>query len=1103
MYLYHLLLQHPTSINTAAIGCFNGVAKQQQIVVGRLNFIELYQIDSESHQFVKKVSSQTFGIIHQLLSFRLTGSIQDYIAVVSDSGKIVILEYDAQKNCFVKLHQESYGRSGCRRIVPGAMLAADPMGRALATAAIERQKLVYVMNRDNNARLTISSPLEAHRQNTITQCICGLEVGFENPVFACLELDYAEFEEEDCDKISQAAQYLTYYELDLGLNHVVRKSTERLSVFCNKLIAVPGGNDGPGGVLVCGEGKLIYKNMDYQGTISCPIPKRRSDMNVEQEVIIIASASHKTKNKYLFLVQSEQGDLFKVTFQLDDEIINAINIKYFDTLPPASSMHILRSGLLFLASEFGDHHMYRIINLAESDEDQQPTFSSSQGSTKFFFTPSQLTNLQLIDTLTSLSPLIDYRLQTFAGCDTPQIVCLSGRGPNSSLRILKHGLEVQEIAVSALPGTPHSVVSLKHTSSDKFDSLIVVSFINATLVLSVKDDTIEEINDSGFLSSTPTIACGLIGKNSHIQIYPEGIRHIRSDRRISEWKVAQQQKVVHACLSNTQVVIATNISEVTYFEIDAAGQLQEYTDKLQLNDLILCMSIGKVKVGDLRSPYLAIGLSSNVVRIFSLNTKDCLQQLCLQALPDSPNSLLLSNIGLSVEENATKGNSTSQKTQQSATFSELNLFIGLRNGVLLRTTFDESLKALTDTRTRYLGTDPVKLNPIIIQNAEAIVAISSTAWIGYVFQSQFQILPISYSKSINSVSSFMSNQCPECIISICGSSMNILSCQKLGDRFHESRYNLQHTPRKMVSVPGNPNQLIIIECDHRAFTDEELKKEYQQVAKDILESAKSDAEKRIAVDVAGEVMNADKKLPREVFGEKKSKPGQWASLLRVLDLQSFETLLKIPLQQNDAAMSVAVLKFSSFNDLYVLVGCSTSLELNPRKSKGGAIYTFKLSSEFREDRQMLQLTFMHRTHVEEAVGAIHGHSGRALISIGRLVRVYDMGKKKLLIKTENRQLPNFIVDIKSVGNRVICADVQESLHYMHYNLKENVLHRYADDYEPRHVTSFCVVDFRTCAVGDKFGNVTIFRLDEDCTEAMDLDPTGFRSIWAYRGVLNG
>ena len=71
-------------------------------------------------------------------------------------------------------------------VTSGQYLAVDPKGRAVMIAAIEKQKLVYIMNRDDQARLTISSPLEAHKANTIVFDCCGVDVGFENPTFACL-----------------------------------------------------------------------------------------------------------------------------------------------------------------------------------------------------------------------------------------------------------------------------------------------------------------------------------------------------------------------------------------------------------------------------------------------------------------------------------------------------------------------------------------------------------------------------------------------------------------------------------------------------------------------------------------------------------------------------------------------------------------------------------------------------------------------------------------------------------------------------------------------------------------------------------------------------
>lgn len=43
------------------------------------------------------------------------GANLDYIVVGSDSGKIIILQYDKATNKFVKVHEETFGKTGCRR----------------------------------------------------------------------------------------------------------------------------------------------------------------------------------------------------------------------------------------------------------------------------------------------------------------------------------------------------------------------------------------------------------------------------------------------------------------------------------------------------------------------------------------------------------------------------------------------------------------------------------------------------------------------------------------------------------------------------------------------------------------------------------------------------------------------------------------------------------------------------------------------------------------------------------------------------------------------------------------------------------------------------
>ena len=76
-------------------------------------------------------------------------------------------------------------------------------------AAVEKAKLVYILNRDAAANLTISSPLEAHKNQAIIHHIVGLDVGFENPTFAALEVDYSEADQDPTGEAFNSAEKVT------------------------------------------------------------------------------------------------------------------------------------------------------------------------------------------------------------------------------------------------------------------------------------------------------------------------------------------------------------------------------------------------------------------------------------------------------------------------------------------------------------------------------------------------------------------------------------------------------------------------------------------------------------------------------------------------------------------------------------------------------------------------------------------------------------------------------------------------------------------------------------------------------------------------------
>ena len=49
------------------------------------------------------------------------------------------------------------------------------------------------------------------------------------------------------------------------------------------------------------------------------------------------------------------------------------------------------------------------------------------------------------------------------------------------------------------------------------------------------------------------------------------------------------------------------------------GQLNEYTERKEMNADVICMALGRVPPGEQRSRFLAVGLYDNTVRIISLD----------------------------------------------------------------------------------------------------------------------------------------------------------------------------------------------------------------------------------------------------------------------------------------------------------------------------------------------------------------------------------------------------------------------------------------------------------------------------------------------------
>ncbi|KAJ2455577.1 pre-mRNA-splicing factor rse1 [Coemansia sp. RSA 2336] len=1043
MFLYNLTLQAPTAINAAILGHFSG-QKYQELVVARQQYLELWRPDTTTGKLVLEHSENLFCRVRSLAQFRLTGGSKDHVALGADTGTLTLLEYDPNKRRFVAVQAHDYGRTGLRRQIPGQYIAADPRGRAVMLAGTERAKIVYVVTRDSEANLMLQSPLEANKTHCICFDVTGVDVGYENPVFAAIECIY-----DDSQALAKVDKQLVYYELDLGLNHVVRKWSTAVSDTANKLIALPGSQDGPSGVLVCSEGFIEYKHWaDAASTHRVPIPSRTNQLD-SRGVMIIASAVHRMKNAFFILAQAETGDLFKITVQYTSDAVTRVGIKYFDTIAPSSAISILRAGFLFAAAqEGGNHQLYQFENLG--DEIESPEFFSDSNTEAAQFAAHELSSLVLVDEVESLSVMLRSTVANLAEEETPQIYALCGRGARSSLKIIRHGLEVSELAVSELPGTPSAIWAIRR--GGEHDELIVVSFTDATLVLAVGEE-VEEVTDSGLLATAPTLALHRIDGGGLVQVTPRAVRHVMPDGRVNEWVPPQTREIACAAANARQVAVslARTGGHTIYFELHPQlGVLREFEEPLRVGSDVTCLALSPVEEGRRNAAFLAAGCEDQTVRVFALDASRCLEPLSMQAVAETASSVAIVH------------------QQQS-----LVLYMGLRNGLLMRANVDVQSGELDSTRTRFLGARAVQLCSALVRGESVVVALSTAPWLCHVHQGRLRVTPLSYDP-LDFASGFVSEQCPEGLVCVAGNTLRILTVDRPDASFNHAAIPLSLTPRDFLLNPQS-RHFVIIESEHAHY----LPSQYKQAL--------------LARGLVADGQAADDAvLPPEQFGLPRSHADGWASLIRVLDPFTGESTQIIELDQDTAAVSLAQVVFG--DTAYIAVGCANEMTLRPRKCRDASIRLYKWTG----DGTGLEL--VHVTPVEDIPQCLVQFGGLLLVSLGGNLRLYDMGIKRLLKKTQTAVSPHLIVSIRPHPHvphqRLYIADVQESVRLVTFNSNTYTFHTAVDDTLPRYITAQHVLDDGdTVVAGDKFGNVFTVRVPERVSKLLDADLTGARLIY--------
>lgn len=164
----------------------------------------------------------------------------------------------------------------------------------------------------------------------------------------------------------------------------------------------------------------------------------------------------------------------------------------------------------------------------------------------------------------------------------------------------------------------------------------------------------------------------------------------------------------------------------------------------------------------------------------------------------------------------------------------------------------------------------------------------------------------------------------------------------------------------------------------------------------------------------------------------KADKDKFASCIRIIDPSTMETQSILEFENNETCFAIYVSHAVVGHPGQLAPGecllfCGVGLEarLTPRGCTMGFIKTFR----FTKDGKNLEL--LHSTPCEDIPSAFNEFKGRLVAGVGNVLRVYELGLKKLLRKLENKNFSSPIVSIKvEESGRIFAADVSESVHVL-------------------------------------------------------------------------
>lgn len=1004
---YVVTAQKPTAVFSCVTGNFTA-PNDMNLILGKMTRLDVNLVTPEGLRLLNEIS--IFGRVTVLKNYRVPTEEKDLLFILTQKCNAMILEISRDADCGeFKVITRAHGTIADYMVKPsenGVLCDINVKNRIIALRIHDGMLNILKVDFKNKDIKVYNIRMEENSINDL-----AFIYGYEKLILGFIY-------QEDQNR------HLKIYEIsdERELRHGPW-SQENIESDSNMLISVP---EPYGGVIVIGQESITHIVDQNNYTAIAPSELSCATVScfcrIDYNRFLIGDMKGR-----LYILILIHNDVLKVTPSSSSAPTSAFSLKLIllGEISIPQCLAYLDNNYVFVGSRFGDSQLIKI----QPENNEEGRY------------------IEIVDTFVSLAPIVDILVVDLDKQGQDQLITCSGFGKEGSIRIVRNGIGINELATIDLQGIK-SVWQLKVDSET--DNVIAVAFVGQTRLLKLENEEVEEISIPGFDCSQQTLFCGNIAIDGSLDVVLQATSHnIRlisslQGECFSKWSPPMNISLVSV---NGCQIICHSKSKLYYLEI--IGNEIQLINQMEMEFEASCIDISPLN--EKRSKLCAVGLWKDIsVKIYSipdfklLNTEKLGGEII-------PRSILMAHL---------------DHTNY--------LFTAIGDGSLFYYILNPETGAISEKKKVILGTHPTFLKLFRTNSStNNIFACSDRPTVIYSNNGKLIFSNVNL-KEVSHMCTLDSAGFPESLVLTNNNQLLIGQIDQI-QKLHIRTFQLNETPRRIAyQEPTQTFGVITTRCDVQCEDGQIVspRESASTMAQNITYSSSLPA-----IVKPSPVVN---KYPREID----------VYNLLIIDRTTFEVLHAHQFMVNEQAISLISAQLGDDPNHYYIVGTAFYINEDLEPSHGRIIIFQLIDGKLQQvvEKEICGVPY-----------AMHEFQKRLLVTINAQVRLFDWRLRQLHTEASTHTTVLSICS-KTKGDFVLIGDLIRSFSLFSYDAIGGTFTPLGNDLETAWLSTMEIVDDDTFIGSDN--NFNFFLAQKDVyprarnsivSAAMD-DPNRSKSI---------